>query len=470
MIDVDVIVPCHNYGRYLGECLQSILDQTLRPASILVVDDASEDNTREVAESFESSGVGYLRVEHRDPVKTRWSGLQAGQSEFVLMLDADNTIPPTFLETAIATVDSPHVGCVYADLERFGESSGTLRTPDVFDRTSLMAQNYIDIGALFRRSALETLDLPDYWDRITGETTPEDYQLVQSLARIGVAFRKNPTPLKYRVHSQSKTVRTRAARLAASYPQTHGIEQQQISLFIPLAGRIWAWEHMRAYLDRQTWPHEQIQLILCDTSQSDAFFQMVRDWMATCDYPHVQHYTQIVARPGLADLPRIDVEREINLAMCRIYNRMRAEVSTDYVWILEDDVIPPDDVLQRLLNNFRPDVASVFAPYPSRFTDNYICWSQGCPGATPANPPTYLQPPQPGEPAVVACEGNGFGCVVLRSGVVRDHLFQVPGNHRYYDPHFYHTLPRHWRRLVDWTCLADHLSPPRKVHNVPVQN
>ena len=64
--DVAVIVPCHNYGRFLRECLESIVAQTTKPAHILVVDDASTDNTPEVAAEFAGRGVGYLRVDFRD--------------------------------------------------------------------------------------------------------------------------------------------------------------------------------------------------------------------------------------------------------------------------------------------------------------------------------------------------------------------------------------------------------------------
>lgn len=386
-----------------------------------------------------------------------------GTAEFVLFVDADNTLPARYLESAYKAVDSNNVVCVYPDLQRFGDASNLFRTPSCFNRTQLMAANYIDSGSLYRRSALEILDLPEYWQ---GEEqfglTSEDYILIQSLARIGGQFRKNPIPLNYRVHAASETAATRPARLAAKYPQTHGIDQQSITLFIPLSGRRWAWRKFSEFLDRQTYDHSRIRLVLCDTSQDWLFSRTVREWLCHCDYPDQRYYQQVVATPGVADQDRKGqrkIEEEVNLAMCRIFNRMRAELSTDYVWILEDDILPPDDVLQRMLDNLAPDVASVFAPYCSRFSENHVCWSQGCPGKRGGGPVHHTRQPESQAQQVEEIRGSGFGCLLIRSGLLKDHLFQIPPDHRYYDPHFFDSLPSHWKRLVDWSLLCEHRSP-----------
>lgn len=52
-----VIVTAHNYGHYLDECLQSVLHQSRRPEEILVVDDASTDDTADVVARWSDRGV-----------------------------------------------------------------------------------------------------------------------------------------------------------------------------------------------------------------------------------------------------------------------------------------------------------------------------------------------------------------------------------------------------------------------------
>src|SRR5690349_15372740 len=44
-LSLGVVIPCHNYGHYLGECVQSVLESTLRPKCVVLVDDDSSDDS-----------------------------------------------------------------------------------------------------------------------------------------------------------------------------------------------------------------------------------------------------------------------------------------------------------------------------------------------------------------------------------------------------------------------------------------
>ncbi len=63
---VSVVVTCHNYGRYLRECLESVLAQDRPADEIIVVDDASTDDTPAIAAEYAPFGVRYERVDFRD--------------------------------------------------------------------------------------------------------------------------------------------------------------------------------------------------------------------------------------------------------------------------------------------------------------------------------------------------------------------------------------------------------------------
>lgn len=153
------------------------------------------------------------------------------------------------------------------------------------------------------------------------------------------------------------------------YFEYAGLNFETVTLFIPLSGRASHWLEFSAYLDRQTWPHGQIKLVFMDTSQNADFTEQVGDWISTCDYADVRHFKATVADSGLADRDRRDgqVQDEVRTAVSRNYNRMAREVTTDYVWVLEDDILPPDDVCERLLRDFDPQTAWVSAAYDSRF-------------------------------------------------------------------------------------------------------
>ena len=76
---ISVIIPVYNGGRYLSECIQSVLDQTQPAAEIIVIDDGSEDNTPDVAAGW-SSVVSYHRVAHGGLPYARNHGLRFAQT------------------------------------------------------------------------------------------------------------------------------------------------------------------------------------------------------------------------------------------------------------------------------------------------------------------------------------------------------------------------------------------------------
>ena len=115
-----VIVPCHNYGRYLSWALASILHQTKPAREILVIDDSSDDETAEVTRSY-GDKVRYYRVSFKCAQRTRNFGLEQAQGEYVLFLDADDFLDNTCLEILERELDeNPSVKLAYSGRFHFG--------------------------------------------------------------------------------------------------------------------------------------------------------------------------------------------------------------------------------------------------------------------------------------------------------------------------------------------------------------
>jgi glycosyltransferase involved in cell wall biosynthesis len=115
-----VVVTCHNYGRYLRECLDSILAQTVRPETIVLVDDASEDDTPAIASEYTQRGVRYERVEYRDVARGRNHGAAlCGKPGYLCFVDADDVLPPNYLETLRAGMTDPRIGVTYPHCDLF---------------------------------------------------------------------------------------------------------------------------------------------------------------------------------------------------------------------------------------------------------------------------------------------------------------------------------------------------------------
>ena len=90
---VSVIIPVYNYDRYLGEAVESVLNQTYKHLEVMVVDDGSTDGSREVAESFAERGVRYCHQVHAGIGPARNRGVDMAQGEFLAFLDADDRWP-----------------------------------------------------------------------------------------------------------------------------------------------------------------------------------------------------------------------------------------------------------------------------------------------------------------------------------------------------------------------------------------
>lgn len=86
---VSIIIPCYNYGKYLGECLDSVMAQTQKNIEIVVVDDGSTDTTKEVALNYP---VKYIYQENKGLSAARNTGIREARADYIMCLDADDLI------------------------------------------------------------------------------------------------------------------------------------------------------------------------------------------------------------------------------------------------------------------------------------------------------------------------------------------------------------------------------------------
>ena len=98
MTSVSVIIPAYNSESTITRALQSVTAQTRAPKEIIVVDDASTDNTREIAANFASTSSIPLRVitqsSNGGPSAARNTGWDAASGDYIAFLDADDQWHP----------------------------------------------------------------------------------------------------------------------------------------------------------------------------------------------------------------------------------------------------------------------------------------------------------------------------------------------------------------------------------------
>lgn len=132
MSKVDVIIPAYNAARFLPGAIESVLAQTETAWRILLVDDGSTDNTREVVESFArllGDRFRYIFQENRGLPAARNTAIRNSSSPLLALLDADDLWLPNRLADSLASfAGRPEVGLSYGRITRFSDTGAVIDT------------------------------------------------------------------------------------------------------------------------------------------------------------------------------------------------------------------------------------------------------------------------------------------------------------------------------------------------------
>lgn len=121
MPKVSVIIPTYNRARYLHRAIQSVLDQRFPDLEIIVVDDASTDDTAQVIEGFRDPRIRYFRHNtNRREAASRNTGVQNAVGDYIAFLDDDDVWLPDKLAIQVNLLDisSLKIGAVYTSFCR----------------------------------------------------------------------------------------------------------------------------------------------------------------------------------------------------------------------------------------------------------------------------------------------------------------------------------------------------------------
>jgi glycosyltransferase involved in cell wall biosynthesis len=177
---VAVVMPCHNYGRYVAEALRSIADQTVRPAEVLVIDDGSTDDTADVLAGLERELADRLPIrviyqQNHGLVRTLNDGVAATSAPYVMFASADDRARPQLIEQLSAALDRDQsAGYAYPKMQLFGDEHGIHLSYPFSAGRLIFDHNYIPGAAMVRRRAfveaggIKNLAAHEDWDMWLG--------------------------------------------------------------------------------------------------------------------------------------------------------------------------------------------------------------------------------------------------------------------------------------------------------------
>jgi glycosyltransferase involved in cell wall biosynthesis len=125
---ISVIVPTHNRARLLPRALASLVTQSYTDFEVVVVDDASTDETQSLVRAYPDCRIRYVRHEsNRRAAAARTTGIFAAQGEYVAFLDSDDEWLPGKLEEQVALIrGQKRIDLVYAGWEWVNEITGAI--------------------------------------------------------------------------------------------------------------------------------------------------------------------------------------------------------------------------------------------------------------------------------------------------------------------------------------------------------
>ena len=180
MATISVVTPTYNRARFLPEAVASVLAQTYADLELIIVDDGSVDETREVLEPFWADGrVRYFYQENRGQSHARNLALKQAKGDFIAFLDSDDLWSPDKLEKQLAVLlEKPEVDIVHGD-EAIIDENGVVISRENMRRYSgkitqrLLADNSVSITtALVRRRCFDEMGGFD-----TSVGVADDYEL-----------------------------------------------------------------------------------------------------------------------------------------------------------------------------------------------------------------------------------------------------------------------------------------------------
>lgn len=242
MSKVSVIIPCGNLGRFVGDAIRSALDQSYEDKEVIVINDASTDETSEICASF-GDRIHYISNDSRQHVsRSRNIGIQHSKGEYITCLDADDMLGDMALETLVAALDNDRMlDIVYGAMEVIEDDGRIWKSgwpPVHFNyEAQLSGKDQVPTCSMYRRRV---------WSRVggyrVGYERVEDALFYTQAVAIGFIPQKvtEAVTLRYRLRKDSlshmvkeKEWHTLAPRKPQWTPYTYEPTKVQVVILTP---------------------------------------------------------------------------------------------------------------------------------------------------------------------------------------------------------------------------------------------
>lgn len=236
---VSVYITNYNYAKYIRTSIESVLNQTLQNFELLIIDDGSTDNSKDIIEEYrDQPGISIIYQQNKGLNVTNNIAMRASHGKYIMRLDADDFLEPQALETMSNVLESdPELGLVFPDyyyVDGNGEITGEERRHDFEKEVSLYDQPAHGACTMIRLEFLR--DLGGYNESFTCQ---DGYDLwIKFIMHHKVTNVKQPL-FSYRRHGQNLTtnelrILTTRKQIKDLYVETYRLKTPQTVAIIPV--------------------------------------------------------------------------------------------------------------------------------------------------------------------------------------------------------------------------------------------
>lgn len=125
MCKVSVIVPVFNVEKYLRQCIESLIEQTLTDIEILLIDDGSPDSSGEICDEYAKSDsrIKVFHKKNEGASLSRKYGVQHARGEYICFIDSDDYAENDFLENMYKAISENNADLAECDYTTFSEKA-----------------------------------------------------------------------------------------------------------------------------------------------------------------------------------------------------------------------------------------------------------------------------------------------------------------------------------------------------------
>lgn len=217
MCEISIIMPAYNAAKYIGESIESVIDQTYKNWELIIIDDGSTDNTATIIKQLADTDkrIHYYYQTNAKQGKARNVGIEKSKAQLIAFLDSDDLWLPTRLSLMIEEFVKGNQDLLFTDAYIFEGNFNLKNIPNNQKRFMVTSAQYQGVEGLrnflyFNKIPMLTTlvkkDVLIETNMFSDREICEDYELWLRLLMRGYTFRSiNLSLAAYRLHDQAST-------------------------------------------------------------------------------------------------------------------------------------------------------------------------------------------------------------------------------------------------------------------------